>query len=237
MITEKKRVAILISGRGSNMASLIQATAEPDYPAQIVGVISDREDARGLERAGALGVPVQAITQEQYADRQALDSALDAALGNMGADFVCLAGYMRLLSRAFVEKWAGRLINIHPSLLPLFKGLDSHRRCLEAGMRIHGCTVHFVTAEMDAGPIIAQAAVPVLPADTEETLSARVLKAEHRLYPLALRLVLEGKVRMEEGRAVHEYLSEDETSDILYSPSREAASGPADIESLARFTP
>ena len=158
MTNRKKRVAILISGRGSNMAALIAAAAEPDFPAEIAGVIADRTDARGLERAGALGVPVQAITPQEHPDKQALDSALDAALGNLGAEYVCLAGYMRLLSPAFVEKWSGRLINIHPSLLPLFKGLDSHRSCLEAGMRIHGCTVHFVTAEMDAGPIVAQAA-------------------------------------------------------------------------------
>jgi phosphoribosylglycinamide formyltransferase 1 len=232
-----KRVAILISGRGSNMAALIQAAADAEFPAEIVGVISDREEAQGLERANALGIRTQAITRAQHPDKQALDSALDAALGNMGAEIVCLAGYMRLLTPAFVEKWAGRLINIHPSLLPLFKGLDSHKRCLEAGMRIHGCTVHFVTAEMDAGPIVAQAAVPVLPADTEETLSARVLKAEHELYPLALRLVLEGKVRMANNCAVHEYLLEEDSAATIYSPAREVASGPADIESLARFTP
>lgn len=237
MITRKHRVAILISARGSNMAALIEAAADENFPAEIVGVIADRTDARGLERARALGIPVQAITREDHSDRQALDSAVDAALGNMGADYVCLAGYMRILSPAFVEKWAGRLLNIHPSLLPLFKGLDSHRRCLDAGMRIHGCTVHFVTAEMDAGPIIAQAAVPVLPADNEDVLSARVLRAEHALYPLALRLVLEGKVRMEEGRAVHEYLTEDEGEASLFAPARNAISGPADIESLARFTP
>jgi phosphoribosylglycinamide formyltransferase 1 len=233
----KKRVAILISGRGSNMAALVQAASEQDFPAEIVAVIADRENAQGLERANALGIPTQAITPEQHSSKQALDSALDAALGNMGAEIVCLAGYMRLLSSAFVEKWAGRLLNIHPSLLPLFKGLDSHRRCLEAGMRLHGCTVHFVTAEMDAGPIVAQAAVPVLPGDSEDSLSARVLKAEHELYPLALRLVLEEKVRMEDNRAVHEYLLKDDKAATLYSPAREVFSGPADIESLARFTP
>ncbi|MFN4272931.1 MAG: phosphoribosylglycinamide formyltransferase [Aliihoeflea sp.] len=237
MTNRKKRVAILISGRGSNMAALIAAAAEPDFPAEIAGVIADRTDARGLERAGALGVPVQAITPQEHPDKQALDSALDAALGNLGAEYVCLAGYMRLLSPAFVEKWSGRLINIHPSLLPLFKGLDSHRSCLEAGMRIHGCTVHFVTAEMDAGPIIAQAAVPVLPTDDEDALSARVLKAEHDLYPLALQLVLDGKVRMEDGRAVHEYLPGEEATGTLFSPAHDVLAGPADIESLARFTP
>lgn len=237
MITRKHRVAILISGRGSNMAALIEAAADEGFPAEIVGVISDRAEARGLERARALGMPIQAITREEHADKRALDSALDAALGNMGADYVCLAGYMRLLSPAFVEKWAGRLLNIHPSLLPLFKGLDSHQRCLDAGMRIHGCTVHFVTAEMDAGPIVAQAAVPVLPADDLAALTARVLRAEHALYPLALRLVVEGKVRMENGRAVHEYLTEDEGEASLFAPARNAISGPADIESLARFTP
>lgn len=237
MITTKHRVAILISGRGSNMAALIEAASDESFPAEIVGVIADRVEARGLERARALGIPVQAITREEHPERDALDSAVDAALGNMGADYVCLAGYMRMLSPAFVGKWSGRLLNIHPSLLPLFKGLDSHRRCLDAGMRIHGCTVHFVNAEMDAGPIIAQAAVPVLPADDEDALSARVLRAEHALYPLALRLVLEGKVRMENGRAIHEYLTDDQNEDSLFAPARNALSGPADIESLARFTP
>jgi phosphoribosylglycinamide formyltransferase 1 len=181
--------------------------------------------------------PSRRSRAEDHPERQALDSAVDAALGNMGADYVCLAGYMRLLSPAFVEKWSGRLLNIHPSLLPLFKGLDSHRRCLDAGMRVHGCTVHFVTAEMDAGPIIAQAAVPVLPADDEETLSARVLKAEHDLYPLALRLVLEGKVRMEDGRAVHEYLTDGPgRPDSLFAPAATPLR-PRRHREPGRFTP
>ena len=232
MSIARKRVVVLISGRGSNMNALIEATGDPAYPAEIVGVIADKADAKGLSVAAARDIETMAITRADHADKAAMDDALDAKLTELRADIVCLAGYMRLLSPAFTEKWAGRLINIHPSLLPLFKGLDTHERALQAGMRIHGCSVHFVTAEMDGGPIIAQAAVPILPDDDPDTLGARVLGVEHQLYPLALRLVAEGKARMENGRAV---LSGVSAEGSLLSPG--SASEAVDIESLARMTP
>lgn len=232
MSTARKRVVILISGRGSNMNALIEATGDPAYPAEIVGVIADNADAKGLSVAAAQDIETVAITKADHADKAAMDDALDAKLKEFRADIVCLAGYMRLLSPAFTEKWAGRLINIHPSLLPLFKGLDTHERALKEGMRIHGCSVHFVTAEMDGGPIIAQAAVPILPNDDADALAARVLGVEHQLYPLALRLVAEGKARMEDGRAV---LSGVGAEGSLLSPG--SASEAVDIESLARMTP
>jgi phosphoribosylglycinamide formyltransferase-1 len=228
----RKRVVVLISGRGSNMNALIEATGDPAYPAEIVGVIADKADAKGLSVAAARGIETMAITRADHADKAAMDEALDAKLTELRADIVCLAGYMRLLSPAFTAKWAGRLINIHPSILPLFKGLDTHARALDAGMRIHGCSVHFVTAEMDGGPIIAQAAVPILPDDDPDTLGARVLGVEHQLYPLALRLVAEGKARMENGRAV---LSGVSAEGSLLSPG--SASEAVGIESLARMTP
>ena len=228
----KKRVVILISGRGSNMSALIEAAGDPNYPVEIVGVISDNADAMGLKSAAAQNIDTNAITKADYLTKAALDEALDAELTRMNADIVCLAGYMRLLTRGFTEKWAGRIINIHPSLLPLFKGLDTHTRALESGMRVHGCTVHFVTAGMDDGPVIAQAAVPILPDDTEATLSARVLTVEHQLYPLALRLVATGKARMENGKAVLTGVSAEGS---VLSPG--SASDDIDIESLARMTP
>lgn len=228
----KKRVVILISGRGSNMAALIEAAGDPHYPVEIVGIISDKADAKGLNAAAAHKIDAKAITRADYPSKAAMDEALDAELTRMKADIVCLAGYMRLLSPAFTEKWAGRVINVHPSLLPLFKGLDTHNRALESGMRVHGCTVHFVTAGMDDGPIIAQAAIPVLPGDTEATLAARVLTVEHQLYPLALRLVATGKARMEDGKAVLTGVSAEGS---VLSPG--SASDDIDIESLARMTP
>lgn len=228
----KKRVVILISGRGSNMSALIEAAGDPNYPVEIVGVISDNADAMGLKSAAAQNIDTNAITKADYPTKAALDEALDAELTRMNADIVCLAGYMRLLTPGFTEKWAGRIINIHPSLLPLFKGLDTHTRALESGMRVHGCTVHFVTAGMDDGPVIAQAAVPILPDDTEATLSARVLTVEHQLYPLALRLVATGKARMENGKAVLTGVSAEGS---VLSPG--SASDDIDIESLARMTP
>src|SRR5690606_10538424 len=178
-------------------------------------VSSDNADARGLNAPAALGIEAKAITRADFPSKAALDAALDKELTRLRADIVCLAGYMRLLSPEFTRKWAGKLINIHPSLLPLFPGLDTHNRALDAGLRVHGCTVHFVTAEMDAGPIIAQGAVPVLLHDDEETLSRRVLEAEHKLYPLALRLVAEGRARMEGGRTV---LSGVQAAGALLSP-------------------
>lgn len=232
-----KRTAILISGRGSNMAALIDAAAERDFPAEIVAVISDRAEAQGIGVARARGIEAQAIEPGSFSSREAHEEAIDAALRAAGAEIVCLAGYMRLLGATFVERWSGRMINIHPSLLPLFKGLDTHRRALETGMRIHGCSVHFVTPETDGGPVLAQAAVPILPADGEEELAARVLKAEHALYPVALRLLAEDKVRMESGRTVFSEEMRRAMVDegMLLSPP--TASGPVDLESLARFTP
>jgi formyltetrahydrofolate-dependent phosphoribosylglycinamide formyltransferase len=204
-MSKRRRVGVLISGRGSNLGALIEATKAPDFPAEIALVISNRAEAAGLRLAADNDIPAMVIAARDFSGRAAHDEALNQALLAAGAEIVCLAGYMRILSEDFVETWSGRMINIHPSLLPLFPGLDTHRKALAAGMRIHGCTVHFVTAEMDEGPIIAQAAVPVLHPDTEETLAARVLKAEHRLYPLALRLVAEGKVRMTDaGKALRE---------------------------------
>ena len=196
----KKRVGILISGRGSNMMALVEAARDQDYPAEIATVISSRPDAPGLAWAKAQKLPALALDHKAYASREAFDEAIHAALVAAGVELVALAGFMRIQSPAFVAKWAGRQLNIHPSLLPLFKGLQPHKQALDAGVRISGCTVHFVTEEMDAGPIVAQAAVPVLGADTPETLAARILAAEHKLYPLALALVAAGRARMEDGR-------------------------------------
>ena len=193
----RKRVAILISGRGSNMVALIEAARAADYPADIALVVSNRPDAPGLERARALGVQSLAIDHKTFASREAFDDAMDAALRAEGVDLVCHAGFMRIQGDAFARRWLGRQLNIHPSLLPLFKGLHPHQQALDAGVRISGCTVHFVTPELDSGPIVAQAAVPVLANDTPESLAARILTAEHRLYPAALRLVATGKARLE----------------------------------------
>ena len=185
----RKRVAILISGRGSNMAALIEAARSPDYPAEIVLVISNRPEAAGLAHAAEAGIATSIVDQKAFTGRAAFEAALDAALAEAHIEFVCLAGFMRVLSPAFVARWRDRLINIHPSLLPAFPGLDTHARALAAGVRFHGCTVHFVREGVDDGPVIAQAEVPVLPGDTPDSLAARVLAAEHRLYPEALALV------------------------------------------------
>jgi formyltetrahydrofolate-dependent phosphoribosylglycinamide formyltransferase len=233
----RKRTVILISGRGSNMTALIAAAADPAFPAEIAGVISDRADAPGLGLAIARGVPVQVIARKDFADAQAHDAAIDKALAGFDAEIVALAGYMRKLSAAFVAKWRGRMINIHPALLPSFKGLDTHRRALDAGLRIHGCTVHFVTPEVDDGPIIAQAAVPVMVGDDETALAARVLKAEHRLYPLALGLVAEGKARMEDGRTVLSGFADDGDNAALSIASPRPSRDEIDLEKLARITP
>lgn len=190
------KAAVLISGRGSNMAALLEACADPAFPAEIVAVISNRPGAAGLARAEAAGIPTLVIDHRAHPGRQDFEAALTAALEKAGAELVCLAGFMRLLTPGFVDRWAGRLVNIHPSLLPAFKGLHVHEQALAAGVRVTGCTVHYVTAEMDDGPIIVQAAVPVMPGDTPDALAARVLAAEHKAYPLALKLVAEGRVRM-----------------------------------------
>ncbi|OIQ94495.1 phosphoribosylglycinamide formyltransferase [mine drainage metagenome] len=201
MAHDALKVAVLISGRGSNLQALLDACADPAYPARIVRVISNVAGAFGLERAKAVGVATQVIRHKEYDSREAFDAALDQAIRASGADVVCLAGFMRLLTPGFTAAWQGRLVNIHPSLLPSFKGLHTHQRALEAGVKLHGCTVHLVTPDLDGGPILAQAAVPVLPGDDEDSLAARVLEQEHRLYPLALRLLAEGRVRVENGVA------------------------------------
>ena len=196
------RLAILISGRGSNMQTLLAACRNGAIAADPCLVLSNRAAAAGLAFAEAAGIPTHIVSHRAFGERAAFDAALDAALRAAGTDFVCLAGFMRLLTRDFIEAWRDRMINIHPSLLPAFPGLDTHRRALAAGVKFAGCTVHFVRFETDTGPIIAQAAVPVLPDDDEGRLAARVLEAEHRLYPLALGLVAAGKVRVEGERAV-----------------------------------
>ncbi len=189
----KRRVGVLISGRGSNLAALLAAARAPDYPAEIALVLSNRPHAGGLAIAAASGVPARAIDHKAFgADRAAHEAALDAALREVEVEIVCLAGYMRLLTPFLVGAWAGRILNIHPSLLPSFPGLDTHNRALAAGVCLHGCTVHLVANGMDEGPILAQAAVPVLPGDTEAILAARVLAQEHLLYPAALRAVAVG---------------------------------------------
>jgi phosphoribosylglycinamide formyltransferase-1 len=198
----KKRVGILISGRGSNMLALIEAARAPDYPAEIALVISNRPDAAGLGLARGAGVKTLAIDHKSFTTREAFDAAVEGALQEAGIDLVCHAGFMRIQSEAFATRWLGRQLNIHPSLLPAFKGLKPQQQALDAGVRIAGCTVHFVTPELDSGPIIAQAAVPVLPGDTADSLAERILTAEHWLYPLALQLVATSKARLEAGRAV-----------------------------------
>ncbi len=198
---KRRRTAVLISGRGSNLQALIDAAAAPDYPAEIVLVLSNRPDAKGLERAAAAGIPTSVVPHRDYETRAAFEAALTEVLSEAGAELVCLAGFMRVLTEAFVGRWQGRLVNIHPSLLPAFPGLDTHARALAAGVKLHGCSVHLVSAEVDEGPIIGQAAVPVLPGDDEAALAARVLEAEHRLYPLCLGLLAADRVRIEGSRA------------------------------------
>ncbi len=197
-----RRVAVLISGRGSNMVSLIEAAAAPGFPAEIALVLSNRPDAAGLERAKNAGIATAIIDHKDHSTREDFEQAMDAVLQRHGIEFICLAGFMRVLTDWFVGRWAGRMINIHPSLLPLFRGVHTHRRALEEGVLVHGCTVHFVVPELDAGPIIAQAAVPVVPNDTEESLAARILVQEHLLYPQALRMISDGSARLENGRVV-----------------------------------
>jgi phosphoribosylglycinamide formyltransferase 1 len=212
----KRRVAILISGRGSNMAALIEAARAPDYPAEVVLVISNRPQAAGLERARAAGVKALAIDHKAFATREAFDGAVETALLAERVELVCHAGFLRIQSEDFASRWLGRQLNIHPSLLPSFKGLKVQQQAIDAGVRIAGCTVHFVTPELDAGPIVAQAAVPVLPDDTAESLADRILTVEHKLYPLALRLVASGNARLEGGR-VHLQQTVNQ-GDCLISP-------------------
>jgi formyltetrahydrofolate-dependent phosphoribosylglycinamide formyltransferase len=210
----KPRVAILISGRGSNMVALLEAAARPGYPAAIALVLSNRPDAAGLERARAAGIPT-AVVASKGRTRADFEAEMTAALAQARIEIIALAGFMRVLTEEFVGLWTGRMLNIHPSLLPSFPGLDTHARALAAGVRLHGCTVHLVTPGVDEGPILAQAAVPVLPGDTESGLAARVLEQEHRLYPAALAWLAAGRVRLEGGRAV---VAADSPSGALANP-------------------
>ena len=197
----KRRAAILISGRGSNMTALIAAAQAADFPAEIALVLANRPQAAGLAVARAAGIPTTVVDHARFGeDRAAFERALQGELETQRIDIVCLAGFMRLLTSWFVTRWEGRMINIHPALLPAFKGLDTHARALAAGVKIHGATVHFVVPEMDSGPIIVQGAVPVHEDDTADMLAARVLAVEHTIYPAALRLLAEGRVRIADGR-------------------------------------
>jgi phosphoribosylglycinamide formyltransferase 1 len=198
----RRRVAILISGRGSNMLSLIEAAKAPDFPAEIALVLSNRPDAGGLDRARDAGIEALAVDHKAYSTRESFEQALDAALRERAIELVCLAGFMRVLTNWFVESWSGRMLNIHPSLLPVFRGTRTHERALAAGVLVHGCTVHFVVPELDAGPIVAQAAIRVVPDDTPDSLAARVLAQEHVLYPQALKAICAGQARLEDGRVL-----------------------------------
>lgn len=197
----RKKTAILISGRGSNMGALISAAMSPDYPAEISLVLSNRPDAKGLERAAELGIPTAIVDHTNYAgNREAFEKSVDAVLKEHRIDLVALAGFMRILTPYLVNAWAGRMINIHPALLPSFRGLATHERALQEGVKLHGATVHYVSAEMDDGPIIIQGAVPVLDGDTPDSLAARVLNVEHEIYPKALSLVASGKAKVSGAR-------------------------------------
>ena len=217
MSTERVRTAILISGRGSNMTALIEAAENPSFPAEIVLVLSNRPGAPGLDRAAAAGLPTATIDHKAFPDREAFETAVDARLAESGIELVCLAGFMRVLTPWFIGRWAGRLINIHPSLMPAFRGLHTHERALAEGVKLHGCTVHHVVPDVDAGPIIAQAAVPVLTDDTPDTLAARVLEAEHRVYPYALGLVASGQAVLDGTRV---RIADDRACPPLISPQR-----------------
>lgn len=193
----RKRTAILISGRGSNMSALISAAMDPGYPAEIALVLSNRPDAKGLERAGELGIPTAVVDHKDFpGDREAFEKAIDGVLKEHGIELVALAGFMRILTPFLVNTWTNRMINIHPALLPSFKGLATHERAIDEGVKLHGATVHYVSAEMDDGPIIMQGAVPVLDRDTPDTLASRVLGVEHKIYPRALALVADGKAKV-----------------------------------------
>ena len=197
----RPKTAVFISGRGSNMVALVEAAQAPGFPAEIALVLSNRADAAGLAYASAAGIATAVVDHKPFAgDREAFERAIDAVLVEHGVELVCLAGFLRVLTPWFVSRWAGRLINIHPSLLPAFRGLDTHARALAANVRLHGCTVHFVTPELDDGPVIAQAAVPIIEGDTPETLAARVLVQEHVIYPAALARVASGQARLVDGR-------------------------------------
>lgn len=199
----RKRVAVLISGRGSNMAALIEAAKAKDYPAEIALVVSNRPEAGGLLVARAAGIATETVDHTKFSgDRNRFEHEIQSLLEKYRIEIICLAGFMRLLTANFLERWQWRILNIHPALLPDFKGLDTHRRVLEAGVTVHGATVHFVVPEMDSGPVIARGAITVRPGDSEEALAVRVLKVEHRIYPLALKLVAEGRVQIKNGHVL-----------------------------------
>ena len=214
----RRRVGILISGRGSNMMSLVAASRAADYPAEVVCVVSNRPQAAGLAWAREQGIAAHAVDHKAYATREAFEEAVQAVLEGEGVELVALAGFMRIMTGGFVGRWAGRMINIHPSLLPLYPGLHTHARALADGVRIAGCTVHHVIAEMDAGPIIAQGAVPVVDGDTPESLAERILRVEHQNYPQALALVASGAARLDDGRV--RILTVVNQSAQLISPER-----------------
>ena len=211
-----KSIVILISGRGSNMESLINAVAAGILPVSIAAVISNRPDAPGLKIAAERGIETRVVDHKRFADRETFDSALAEAIDAFVPNLVVLAGFMRILSDRFVQRYEGRVFNIHPSLLPAFKGLHTHRRVLEDGVRVHGCTVHFVTPELDHGPVIIQAVVPVLDDDDEATLAARVLEQEHQIYPIAVRWFAEERLKLVDGRVVFD--SRQEEASVLISP-------------------
>ena len=197
-------IGVLISGRGTNLQALIDACGEPGFPAHIALVVSNNAEAPGLARAAGADIPTQVLDHRDFESRDAYDEAVSAALEQAGVELVCLAGFMRLLSEGFVGRWRDRVVNVHPSLLPAFKGLNVHERVIATGVRFSGCTVHFVRPEMDDGPVIVQSVVPVAPDDTPETLAARVLATEHRCYPLTVRLIAEGRVRVRNERVLIE---------------------------------
>lgn len=217
---ERKRVAILISGRGSNMTSLISAAMDPCYPAEIALVLSNKPEAGGLNKAMEMGIPTAVVDHREYkGDREAFERATDEVLKAHKIELIALAGFMRLLTPFLVNEWRDRMLNIHPALLPSFKGLATHERAIESGVKLHGATVHYVSAEMDDGPIIAQGAVPVFDNDTPETLGARVLKVEHQIYPKALALVAANKARLKDQRvASNPGLDPEEEAPILLVP-------------------
>lgn len=211
-----KSIVILISGRGSNMESLLDAAVSGEMPVRVAAVLSNRPEARGLDVAAARGVQTRVVDHKQYADREEFDAAMLSAIEEFSPDLVVLAGFMRILTDGFVQHFEGRLINIHPSLLPAFPGLHTHRRALAEGVRVHGCTVHFVTPALDHGPIIVQAVVPVLDGDDERTLAERVLAQEHQVYPLAVRWFAEGSLRLVDNRV--EFRQTQENAVALISP-------------------
>ena len=217
-MTLRLNVAILISGRGSNMQSLVRACADPNYPAKVVLVLSNKADAAGLDYAREAGIPTAVISHKDFPDRASFDAAMDAEIRRHGVELICLAGFMRLLDSRIIKDWRDRMINIHPSLLPSFRGLDTHARALEAGVKLAGCSVHFVRPDVDTGPIIAQAAVPVLPGDTPDSLAARILEQEHLIYPMALRLLAEGRVRVAGDRAIVDAPAVTDTETALRNP-------------------